>query len=144
MIITFLLNEGADALDIADGFQAQFDEHADKLRTVQFGITEVRFTHQKLSDGIRIGDRPLDDLEAKILVVLDKYDVESIRSRAETLTCVHSTVLLHLHNSIDLRSLHLYCVPHLFSRDLLENERSTEKRCSHSCMLPNVMAGIIL
>jgi hypothetical protein len=41
VIIKFLLNEEADASDIADRLHAQFDEHAYKLRTVQFWITEV-------------------------------------------------------------------------------------------------------
>jgi hypothetical protein len=60
MIITFRLNEGADARDIAERRPAQFDEHTYKLRMVQFWITEVRLGRQDLHDTIPTG-RPLLD-----------------------------------------------------------------------------------
>jgi hypothetical protein len=72
MIVKFLLNEGADARDIADRLQAQFGEHGYKLWTVQFWIAEVQLDCQDLHDEIRTGIPPLNDLDAKTLVILDK------------------------------------------------------------------------
>jgi hypothetical protein len=43
VIIRFLWNEGIDVNQIAARLQAQFGEHAHKLRTVRFLIAEVRF-----------------------------------------------------------------------------------------------------
>jgi hypothetical protein len=108
VIIRFLLNKGIYAHEIADRFQGQFDEYAYKLRTVRFLITEIRFGHQDLHDEIRTRKSPLDDLDAKILVILNKFPFESARSIAETLRVAQSTILLHLHDSIVFRSFHLH------------------------------------
>jgi hypothetical protein len=87
---------------------------------------------------------PLDDLDSKILEILEKSPFESSHSIAEILLVTLSIVLLHLHASIGFKSFHLCWVPHLLSDDFSKNERSMQKICCHSCMLPNVMAGIIL
>jgi hypothetical protein len=123
VIIKFLLNEGADARDIADRLQTQFDEHVYKLRKIQFWITEVRLGRQDFHDEIRTGRLPLDDLDAKILVILDKSSFESANSIAETLHIVYLTVSLHLHDSIGFRSFHLHWVPHLLTHDLREKRK---------------------
>jgi hypothetical protein len=72
MIIKFILNERADTCNITDRLQTQFGERTYKIRTVQFWITEVRFDHQDLHDGIRTGRLLLDDLDVKILAIFDK------------------------------------------------------------------------
>jgi hypothetical protein len=87
---------------------------------VQFWITEVRLGRQDLHDEIRTGRPPLDDLDAKILAILDKSSFESARSIAATLCVAHSTVLLYLHDSIGFRSFHLYWMPHLLTHNLRE------------------------
>jgi hypothetical protein len=108
MIIKILLNEGADTRDITDRLQAQFGEYAYKLRTIQFWITEVGLGRQDLHNEIGTGRLPLDDLDAKILVILDKSPFESARSIVETPCVAHSIVLLHLRDSIGFRSFHLH------------------------------------
>jgi hypothetical protein len=55
----------------------------------------------------------LDDFDAKILTILDKYPFESARSITERLFVDHATVLEHLHMSIGFKSFHLRWVPHL-------------------------------
>jgi hypothetical protein len=123
------LNEGADARDIADKLQTQFGEHAYKLWTIQFWITEVRLGRQDLHDEIGTGRPSLDDLDTKILDILNKFpfEFESARSITETLHIAHSTVLLHLYNSIGFRSFHLYQVPHLLTHDLREKRKEYTK-----------------
>jgi hypothetical protein len=75
---------------------------------VRFWIAEVQSGRQDLYDEIRTGRLPLDDLDAKIMAILDKSSFESARSIAETLDIAHSTVLLYLHNSVGFRSFHLH------------------------------------
>jgi hypothetical protein len=72
VIIKFFWNGEIDARDIADRLQTQFDEHAYHLRMIRFWITEVRLGRQDLHDQIGIGRLPLDDLDAKIMEILDK------------------------------------------------------------------------
>jgi hypothetical protein len=127
MIIKFLLNEIADASDIVDRLHAQFREHVYKFRTVQFWITEARLDHQDLHDEIRIRISPLDDLETKILTILDKSLFKSAHSISETLRVAYPTLLLHLHDSIGFRSFYLHWVPHLLTHDLCESQKEHAK-----------------
>jgi hypothetical protein len=76
VIIRFLWNEGADAGQIAARLQGQFVEHVYQLRTVQFWIIEIWRGRQDLHDEIRSGTPLLDDLDGKILAILDKSPFE--------------------------------------------------------------------
>jgi hypothetical protein len=96
LIIKFLWNERAAACQIAARVQAQFVEHAYQLRTVRFWITEIRRGRQDLHDEIRSGRPPLDDLDGKILAILDKSPFEPAHSMAERLIVAYSTVLQYL------------------------------------------------
>jgi hypothetical protein len=128
MTIKFPLNEKADIRHIVDRLQAQFDEHAYKLQTIQFWITEVQLGCQYLYDEICTWRSPLDDLDAKIMAQLDKSLFEWACSIVETLSIPHSTVLLHLHDSIGFRLFHLHWVPHLLTHDL---GRKLEEVCKN-------------
>jgi transposase len=97
VIIKFLWNEGASARQIAARLQAQFFEHAYQLGTVHFWIAEIRRGRQELHDEIRRGRAPLDDLDGKILAILDKSPFELAHSMAERLLLAYSTVLPYLH-----------------------------------------------
>jgi hypothetical protein len=108
VIITFPLNKGPEARDIADRLQAQFGQHVYSHRAIQFWITEVRFGRQDLHDEISTGRSPLDDFNAKIRALSDRSLLESARSISEILRVVHSTILLHLHDSTDFRPFRLY------------------------------------
>jgi hypothetical protein len=77
IIVRFLHNERSDAHDIIQRFQAQFAQDIYELRTVQFWIGEVYRGHQDLHDENRMRKPPLDDLDVKILVILDKYPFKS-------------------------------------------------------------------
>jgi hypothetical protein len=77
MIIRFLWGEGIDANQITARLQAQFGEHIYKLRTARFWIAKVLFGRQDLHDEIRTGKPLLDDLDAKILAILNKSPFKS-------------------------------------------------------------------
>jgi hypothetical protein len=127
MIIKSLLNVGSNTRDITDRLHAQFGEYAYKLRTIEFWITEVWLGRQHLHNENRTRRPPLDDFDAKILVILDKYPFESTSSIAGTLCVVYSTVLLHLHDSIGFVLFHLHWVQHLVTHDLREKRKEHAK-----------------
>jgi transposase len=108
VIIKFLWKDRVDTRQIAAILQAQFAEHVYQLQTVQFWITEIRRDRQDLHDEIRNGRPPLDDLDDKILAILDKSLFESAHSIAKRLLVVYSTVLQHLHESLGFKSFHLH------------------------------------
>jgi hypothetical protein len=118
VIIKFLWNEESDASQIAARLQAQFVKHACQLRTVQFWITEIRRGRQDLHDEIRSRRAPLDDLDGKILAILDKSPFELVYSMAERLLLAYSTILQYLHESFWFKSFHLHLAPHLLTGDL--------------------------
>jgi hypothetical protein len=92
VIIPFFWNEGIYVHEITYRLQTQFGEHAYALRTVRLWIVEVRLGCQNLHDKIRSRRSLLDDLDAKILAILDKSPFKSARSIAKTLSIAHSTV----------------------------------------------------
>jgi hypothetical protein len=56
-------------------------------------ISEIRRGRQDLHDENRIGKLPIDDLDAKILAILDKSSFESAKLIIETV-CVGLTTIL--------------------------------------------------
>jgi hypothetical protein len=122
-IIKCLWNEKADACDIAARLQAQFAEHIYQLQMIQFGITEILLGRQDAHDEIHTGRSPLDDLDTKILAILDKFPFESTHSTAERLLIAHSIMLRHLHDFIGFKLFHLHWVPHMLTDDLREKRK---------------------
>jgi hypothetical protein len=136
VIIRFLSNEGICTHKITTRFQVQFGEHSYKLRTGQFWVAEVRFGRQDLHDEIRTGSPPLDDIDAKILTILNKSPFESAHSIAKRLAVTHGTALNHLHISIGFKSSDLRWVPHLLIEDLRHKQKEVAR-----AILPLLLAA---
>jgi hypothetical protein len=124
VIVKFLWNEGIDARKITARLQAQFVEHAYQLEAVKFWITKIRRGRQDLHDEIRTGRPPLDDLDAKILAIFDRYPFDSAHSIAERLLIAHSKVLQHFYEFLGFKSFHLCWVPHLLPDDLRRKRKA--------------------
>jgi hypothetical protein len=123
VIIKFLWNDGAGASQIVARLQKQFVEHAYQLCAVKFWITEIWRDPRDLHDEIRSVRSPLDDLDGKILAILDKSPFESAHSIAKRLLVARSTVLQHLHESLGFRSFHLHWVPHILTDNLRDKRK---------------------
>jgi hypothetical protein len=61
------------------------------------------------------------------MAIFNKSPFESTCSIVETLGVTHSTASLHLHGSVDFRSIHLHWVPHLLTHDLREKRKEHAK-----------------
>jgi hypothetical protein len=137
VIIKFLWNEGTDVCDIAKR-QTSGTVWWTCLSISNDLILDYRGTirRQDLHDEICTGRLPLDDLNAKILAILDKSPFESTHSIAERLLVAYSIISRHLHDSVSFKSFHLNWVPHLLTDDL------REKRKDHArTMLPFLHIG---
>jgi hypothetical protein len=55
VIIKFLFNKGVDVRQISERLRAQFHEHADTLRVIQFWITELRQGQEDIHNEPRTG-----------------------------------------------------------------------------------------
>jgi hypothetical protein len=107
VIIRFLSNDGIAADEITTRLQAQFSEQTYKLRTIRFWTGEVRFGRHDLHNAIRTGRRLLEDVDAKILAIVNKSPFDSELSMAARLRVSHATVLNYSHLSIDFKLFHL-------------------------------------
>jgi hypothetical protein len=76
VIIQFLFNKEADALQIAERLRTQFHEYAYALRTVQFCITELRRGREDLHDEPRTGSPSAKNLPNKIQELLNENPFE--------------------------------------------------------------------
>jgi hypothetical protein len=76
-----------------------------------------------MHDEIRSGRSLLNNLDSKIMAILDKLLFESSHSIAERFTVVQSTVLQHLHESLGCKSFHLLWVPHPLTDDLWQKRK---------------------
>jgi hypothetical protein len=84
-------------------------------------IHEIKVHHSDLSDRPSSGGPPLEDIDARILHVLEVLGAEpwsSVRMIAEFLKISASTVHLHLTTSLDIKSRHSKWVSHFLDDDL--------------------------
>jgi hypothetical protein len=96
----------------------------------------VRCGRQDFHYENRMGRHPLDDLDAKILAILDKSPFESTQSRVQTVYVRLATVLWRLHDLICFISFHVHWAPHVLTVGL------REKRTEYAqIMLPFLYAA---
>jgi hypothetical protein len=85
---------------------------------VKYSLHEIKSHRSDLSNRPSSGWLPLEDIDARILQVLEAEPWSSIRTIAEFLKIHASTVHLHLTTSLHMKSRHLKSVPHFLDDDL--------------------------
>jgi hypothetical protein len=78
-----------------------FDENR-----VKYWLHEIKLHRSDLSDRPNSGQLPLEDIDARILQVLEAEPWSSIRTIAEFLKIPASTVHLHLPTSLNMKNRH--------------------------------------
>jgi hypothetical protein len=81
-------------------------------------LHEIKLHRFDLSDRPSAGRPPLEDIDIRILQVLEAEPWSSVRTIAELLKIYPSTVHLHLTTSLNMKSRHFKCVPHFLNDDL--------------------------
>jgi hypothetical protein len=90
-----------------------FDENRMKYR-----LHEIKLHRPDLSDRPSSGRPPLEDIDARILQVLEAEPWFLVRTIAEFLKIPALTVHLHLTTSLNMKSRHFKWLPHFLDADL--------------------------
>jgi hypothetical protein len=90
-------------------------------------MSEIRRAREDLHDEHLSGRPPLDDIDAKIVVMLEKRPFESARRMAEILGVDHVTVLNHLQQQLGFKSFCLRWVPHLLKNCSIHTSTATKQ-----------------
>jgi hypothetical protein len=97
---------------------AVYHEDAFAENRVKYWLHEIKLHCVDLSDRPSSGRRPLEDIGARILQVLEAEPWSSVRKIAEFLKIPASTVHLRLTTSLNMKSLYFNWVPHFLDDDL--------------------------
>jgi hypothetical protein len=90
-----------------------FDENI-----VKYWLHEIKLHHSDLSDRQNSGRSPLEDIDARILQVLEAEPWSSVRTIAEFLKIPASTVHFHLTTFLNRKGGHFKWVLHFLDDDL--------------------------
>jgi hypothetical protein len=81
-------------------------------------LHEIELHRSDLSDRTSSGRPPLEDIDARILQVLEAGPWSSVGTIAELLKIPASTAHLHLTTSLNMKSGHFKWAPHFVDDDL--------------------------
>jgi hypothetical protein len=87
---------------------------------MNYWLHEITLYRSDLSDWPSSGQPLLEDINARILQVLEAEPRSSVQMIAELLKIPLSTVHLHLTTSLNMKSRHFKWVPHFLDDDLRE------------------------
>jgi hypothetical protein len=85
---------------------------------VKYWLREIKWHRSDLSDRPSSGRPPLEDIDARILQVLEAEPWSSVWTIPEFLKIPASTVHLHLTTSLNMKSRHFKRIPHFLNDDL--------------------------
>jgi hypothetical protein len=89
---------------------------------VKYWLHETKLHGSDLSDRLSFGRPPLEEIDARILQVLEAEPWPSVRTIAEFFKIPASKVHLHLTTSFNMKSRRFKCVPHFLDDDLRANQ----------------------
>jgi hypothetical protein len=85
---------------------------------VKYWLHEIKLHRSDMNDRPSSGRPPLEDIDARILQVLEAEPWSSVRTITEFLKILALTVHLHLTTSLNMKSRHFKWVPHFLDDDL--------------------------
>jgi hypothetical protein len=120
-----------------------FDENR-----VKYWLPEIKLHYSDLSDRPSSGRQPFEDIDARILQVLEAEPVSLVRTIAEFIKIPASRVHLHLTTSLNMKSRHIKWIP-LFLDDVLRVKQlkgarqlldvlQAQKRCHFRDLIPEL------
>jgi len=126
-VIKFLRTKGLKLPAIVQELSNTYGADAYPETDVKYWIHELKLGREDLHDQGGPGRPPLDDVDAKILALLQKEPYSSVRTLSESLRYPPTTVYRHLTDALQMKSRHFKWVPHLLTQELRE-KRSAECR----------------
>jgi hypothetical protein len=118
-----------------------FDENR-----VKYWLHQIKLHRSDLSDRPSSGRPTFEDIDDRILQVLEAEPWPSVRTIAEFLKIPSSTVQLHLNTSLNMKSRHFKWAHHFLDDDLrakplegfrqLLNVLQAQKRCHFQDLIP--------
>jgi hypothetical protein len=103
-MVRYLRRKGMKLPAIVADLAAVYHEDTFEENRMKYLLYEIRIHHSDLSDRPSSGRRPLEDLHARILQVLEADPWFSVRTIAEFLKIPASTVHLHLATSLNMKA----------------------------------------
>jgi hypothetical protein len=97
---------------------AVYHEDAFDENIVEYCLHEIKLHRSDRSDRPSSGRPPLDDIDARIMQILEAKSWSSVQMIAEFLKISASTVHLHLTTSLNMKSRHFKWVPHFLDDDV--------------------------
>jgi hypothetical protein len=117
-VMSCLHRKGMKLLAIVAEPAAVYYEDAFDENRVKYWLHEIRLHHSDLSHRPSSGWPPLEDIDTRILQVLEAEPWPSVRTIAEFLTIPGSTVHLYRITSLNMKNRHFKWVPHFLDDDL--------------------------
>jgi hypothetical protein len=104
--------EGSSPTYIRSRLEAHFADAAYSLRSVPRRCTTVSQGREDLQDENRSEMPPIDNLDTKILIWLERESFMSARSLSKVFGMRYLTVLDRLYSSLGMKPDHLRCMPY--------------------------------
>jgi hypothetical protein len=111
-VVTYLHRKGMKLPAIIAELAAVYHEDAFDESREKYWRHEIKLHRSDLSDRPSSGRTPLEDIDARIVQVLEVEPWSSVQTIAEFLTIPASTVHLHLATSLNMKNRHVKWVPH--------------------------------
>jgi hypothetical protein len=117
-VVTYLHRKGMKLPAIVTELAAVDYEDVFDENRAKYWLHEMKLHHSNLSDRQSSGRPPIEDIDARILQVLEAEPWSSVRMIAEFLKIPASTVHLHLTTSLNMKNRHFKWVPHFLDDNL--------------------------
>jgi hypothetical protein len=116
-VVSYLHRKGMKLLAIVAELAAVYHEDAFDENRVKYWLHAIKLYCSDLSDRPNSGRSPLEDIDTRIVQVLEAEPWFSVQTIAEFLKISASTVHFNLATSFNMKSRHFKWVPHFLNDD---------------------------